>query len=107
MTMSEHKHRQPVEGCHRCNLNRDEMAQQQQDELLASLVGGPPSPWQTLHDIAEVLSALIGEFSDVKEKVTLLEAMQKVLDVALANDERGGYGIYPAVGEEGVVEEPA
>ena len=60
-----------------------------------------------LHDIAEVLSALIGEFSDVKEKVTLLEAMQKVLDVALANDERGGYGIYPAVGEEGVVEEPA
>ncbi len=55
MTMSEHKHRQPVEGCHRCNLNRDEMAQQQQDELLASLVGGPPSPWQTLHDIAEDL----------------------------------------------------
>lgn len=62
---------------------------------------------EALHDIAEVLSALIGEFSDVKEKVTLLEAMQKVLDVALANDERGGYGIYPAVGEEGVVEEAA
>lgn len=54
---------------------------------------------EALHDILVVLLTLIGEFSDLKDRSTLLDAMQKVLDVSLAHDERGGYGIHPALGE--------
>lgn len=55
---------------------------------------------QALHDINQVISVLLREFVDPVGKATLRDALQLLVDLALEHDGMGGYGIYPAFGEE-------
>ena len=51
-----HTHRELVEGCFRCELNRDEMEAERQDELLSSLVGSG-GPWPDLETMATAFTS--------------------------------------------------
>lgn len=55
---------------------------------------------EALRDIGEVLSILMSEFDDAIDRAAVRDAHQLLLDVALAHDEAGGYGVYPAFGTE-------
>lgn len=60
---------------------------------------------EALHDVAEVLSVLIDEFLEPIDKATLLDALEKILNVALTHDQLGGYQVYPAIDAEEAPEE--
>lgn len=56
---------------------------------------------EALHDLADVLSAAIHEFSDPVDKAALLDGLQMIIDVAIDHDLRGNYGIFIGEDEEG------
>jgi hypothetical protein len=62
---------------------------------------------EALHDMVEVLSIIMLEFTDAIDKAAVRDAMQHLLDVALVHDALGGYGVYPALDAEEVAETPA
>lgn len=67
----------------------------------------PQDTVEALHDLVEVLSILLLEFTDAIDKAAVRDAMQHLLDVALVHDALGGYGVYPALDAEDGAETPA
>ena len=63
-------------------------------------------PWmdidhvKALHDIAEVLSAVLCDVPDRIHRAALYDALQTILDVAVENDHRGSYHLFSQFGAE-------
>lgn len=67
----------------------------------ASALAVPRDIVEALHDLVQVVAAVINEFTDPVDKGALRDAEQYLLDVAMKHDQLGGYGLYAGFGEEG------
>lgn len=56
---------------------------------------------EALHDVDCVISEAINEFSDKADKAALRDGLQQIIDVAIAHDLRGNYGIFIGEDSEG------
>lgn len=69
----------------------------------ASALAVPRDVVEAMHDLVQVIAAMINEFTDPVDKGALRDAEQYLLDVALKHDQLGGYGIYDGFVVEGRV----